>query len=140
MATVFFATVSRPGPSMIPISPAQRCSTTSCSGRMKDIVPIMQALGVPARFTTGFAAINRSDKNKGWYWFYASQAHAWTQVYFPGYGWLDFDMTIGNEDQQSAPRPDGTPPLPPPEPWLVLNAKTESINQKAKNWSLHLIS
>lgn len=93
---------------------------------------MLRALGVPTRFTTGFAAINRSDKNKGWYWFYASQAHAWTQVYFPGYGWLDFDMTIGNEDQQNAPKPDGTPPLPPPEPWLVLNAKAESVNEKTK--------
>lgn len=94
---------------------------------------MLRALGIPTRFTTGFATINRSDKNKGWYWFYASQAHAWTQVYFPGYGWLDFDMTIGNEDQQSAPKPDGTPPLPPPDPWLVLNAKAESINITTKN-------
>jgi protein-glutamine gamma-glutamyltransferase len=93
---------------------------------------MLRALGVPTRFTTGFATVNRSDKNKGWYWFYASQAHAWTQVYFPGYGWLDFDMTIGNEDQQSAPKPDGTPPLPPPEPWLVLNAVTETVNPKEK--------
>ena len=93
---------------------------------------MLRALGVPTRFTTGFATINRSDKNKGWYWFYASQAHAWTQVYFPGYGWLDFDMTIGNEDQQGAPKPDGTPPLPPPEPWLVLNAKAESVDLIAK--------
>jgi protein-glutamine gamma-glutamyltransferase len=93
---------------------------------------MLRTLGVPTRFTTGFATVNRSDKNKGWYWFYASQAHAWTQVYFPGYGWLDFDMTIGNEDQQSAPKPDGTPPLPPPEPWLVLNAKTETIDVTAK--------
>lgn len=93
---------------------------------------MLRALGVPTRFTTGFATINRSDKNKGWYWFYASQAHAWTQVYFPGYGWLDFDMTIGNEDQQGAPKPDGTPPLPPPEPWLVLNAKAESVTKEKK--------
>lgn len=93
---------------------------------------MLRALGVPARFTTGFATVNRSDKNKGWYWFYASQAHAWTQVYFPGYGWLDFDMTIGNEDQQSAPKPDGTPPLPPPDPWLVLDAKAETIDITAK--------
>ena len=93
---------------------------------------MLRTLGVPARFTTGFATVNRSDKNKGWYWFYASQAHAWTQVYFPGYGWLDFDMTIGNEEQQSAPKPDGTPPLPPPEPWLVLNAKAESVDVVGK--------
>jgi hypothetical protein len=93
---------------------------------------MLRAMGIPARFTTGFATVNRSDKNKGWYWFYASQAHAWTQVYFPEYGWLDFDMTIGNEDQQSAPKPDGTPPLPPPDPWLVLDAKAETIDLQAK--------
>ena len=93
---------------------------------------MLRALGVPARFTTGFATVNRSDKNKGWYWFYASQAHAWTQVYFPGYGWLDFDMTIGNEDQQSAPKPDGTPPLPPPDPWLVLDARADAIDSAGK--------
>lgn len=96
---------------------------------------MLRALGVPARFTTGFATINRSDKNKGWYWFYASQAHAWTQVYFPGYGWLDFDMTIGNEDQQTAPKPDGTPPLPPPDPWLVLDAKMESVDSASRRVS-----
>ncbi len=93
---------------------------------------MLRSLGIPTRFTTGFATVNRSDKNKGWYWFYASQAHAWTQVYFPEYGWMDFDMTIGNEDQQGAPKPDGTPPLPPPDPWLVLNAKAESIDLTAK--------
>jgi protein-glutamine gamma-glutamyltransferase len=93
---------------------------------------MLRTLGVPTRFTTGFATVNRSDKNKGWYWFYASQAHAWTQVYFPEYGWLDFDMTIGNEDQQGAPKPDGTPPLPPPEPWLVLNAKADAIDLTTK--------
>ncbi|CAN5742796.1 hypothetical protein BH11BAC7_BH11BAC7_32760 [soil metagenome] len=86
---------------------------------------LLRCAGIPSRFTTGFATIDRSDKNKGWYWFYASQAHAWTQVYFPEYGWLDFDMTIGNDDQREAPHPDGTPPLPPPEPWLVLDGKAE---------------
>lgn len=94
---------------------------------------MLRSLGVPTRFTTGFATVNRSDeKNKGWYWFYASQAHAWTQVYFPGYGWMDFDMTIGNEDQQQAPKPDGTPPLPPPDPWLVLSAKAETAANAQK--------
>jgi transglutaminase-like putative cysteine protease len=93
---------------------------------------MLRSLGIPVRFTTGFATVNRSDKNKGWYWFYASQAHAWTQVYFPEYGWLDFDMTIGNEDQQGAPKPDGTPPLPPPEPWLVLNSKIETKDSVGK--------
>jgi hypothetical protein len=97
-------------------------------------VLMLRSLGVPARFTTGFATIDRSDKNKGWYWFYGRQAHAWTQVFFPGYGWIDFDTTVGNSDQQDAPRPDGTPPLPPPRPWLVVHgvAETGAQNKKVK--------
>jgi protein-glutamine gamma-glutamyltransferase len=83
-------------------------------------VLMLRSIGIPARFTTGFATVDRSDKNKGWYWFYASQAHAWTQVYFPEYGWMDFDMTIGNEERNNAPKPDGTPPVPPPQPWLIV--------------------
>jgi hypothetical protein len=98
---------------------------------------LLRSCGIPSRFTTGFATIDRSDKNKGWYWFYASQAHAWTQVYFPGYGWLDFDMTIGNDDQKEAPRPDGTPPLPPPEPWLVIDgAASTAPDMKTKRFDV----
>ncbi|MCU0433807.1 MAG: transglutaminase-like domain-containing protein [Bacteroidia bacterium] len=97
-------------------------------------VLMLRSLGVPTRFTTGFATIDRSDKNKGWYWFYGRQAHAWTQVFFPGYGWIDFDTTVGNSDQQDAPRPDGTPPLPPPRPWLVVHgvAETGAVNKRVK--------
>ncbi len=72
---------------------------------------LLRALGIPSRVATGFLTIDRSTKNKGWYWFYEDQAHAWTQVYFPGYGWLDFDTTIPSTDQQQAPAPDGTPPI-----------------------------
>jgi len=94
---------------------------------------LLRSLGIPSRFTTGFATIDRGGKNKGWYWFYGNQAHAWTQVYFPNYGWMDFDMTIGNEGMEDAPRPDGTPPLPPPEAWLVIDGIANSEpNLKAK--------
>ncbi|HVZ96306.1 MAG TPA: transglutaminase-like domain-containing protein [Chitinophagaceae bacterium] len=72
---------------------------------------LLRSLGIPSRVATGFLTIDRSTKNKGWYWFYEDQAHAWTQVYFPGYGWLDFDTTIPSTDQQQAPAPDGTPPI-----------------------------
>lgn len=80
----------------------------------------LRAVGVPCRFTTGFATFDRSDKNKGWYWFYGRQAHAWTQVYFEGFGWIDFDTTVGNGDMTGAPKPDGTPPVPPPNEFLAI--------------------
>jgi transglutaminase-like putative cysteine protease len=72
---------------------------------------MLRACGIPSRLTVGFATIDRSDKNRGWYWFYEDQAHAWVQIYFPKFGWLDFDTTIGNEDMEESPQPDGTPPM-----------------------------
>ena len=72
---------------------------------------LLRALGIPARVATGFLTVDRSDKNKGWYWFYEDQAHAWVQAYFPGYGWMDFDTTVPSTEQQQSPAPDGTPPI-----------------------------
>ncbi|MDR3227421.1 MAG: hypothetical protein LBT56_07090, partial [Prevotellaceae bacterium] len=72
---------------------------------------MLRACGIPARLTVGFATVDRSDKNKGWYWFYEDQAHAWVQIYFPNFGWIDFDTTIGNDDMEESPQPDGTPPM-----------------------------
>lgn len=74
---------------------------------------LLRSCGIPSRVTVGFATVDRSSKNKGWYWFYEDQAHAWVQVFFPEYGWIDFDFTMGNEDMQEAPTADGTPPMQP---------------------------
>ena len=81
---------------------------------------MLRSLGIPSRIAVGFLTEDRSDKNKGWYWYYANQAHAWVQVYFPGYGWLDFDTTVGNDNEnRPTPQPDGTPPMQPPKAWLA---------------------
>lgn len=93
---------------------------------------MLRALGIPSRITVGFMTVDRSDKNKGWYWYYADQAHAWVQVYFPGYGWLDFDTTVGNEDAEESPQPDGTPPLQPPRAWLAADGTVTEIDTLKK--------
>ncbi len=75
---------------------------------------MLRSLGIPSRVVGGFLTEDRSaDKNRGWYWYYADQAHAWVQVYFPGIGWIDFDTTIDNEDARESNQTDGTPPLQP---------------------------
>lgn len=89
---------------------------------------MLRSLGIPSRITVGFMTVDRSDKNKGWYWYYADQAHAWVQVYFPGYGWMDFDTTVGNDDAQESPSPDGTPPMQPPKAWFAAHGVVTSID------------
>ena len=89
---------------------------------------LLRALGIPSRVATGFLTVNRSAKNPGWYFFYEDQAHAWVQAYFPGYGWIDFDTTVPNREQQEAPQPDETPPLTMDRAWLVANGKVMSLD------------
>ena len=97
---------------------------------------LLRALGLPTRVATGFLTVDRSSKNKGWYWFYDDQSHAWTQVYFPGYGWIDFDTTIPSTDQQEAPAPDGTPPVTVQTALFVTNGNVLKVDTVKKRVSM----
>jgi len=99
---------------------------------------MLRALGIPSRITVGFMTVDRSNKNKGWYWYYADQAHAWVQVYFPGYGWLDFDTTVGNDEAQQSPAPDGTPPMQPPKAYLAGDGVVTDVDTTNKLVSLRM--
>ncbi len=98
---------------------------------------MLRSLGIPSRIAVGFLTEDRSDKNKGWYWYYANQAHAWVQVYFPGYGWLDFDTTVGNDNEnRPTPQPDGTPPMQPPKAWLAAEGIVENVDTLKKTMQM----
>ena len=43
-------------------------------------------------------------------------AHAWTEVYFEGFGWVPFDATPTQDDQDSEPPMSEPEPEPTPEP------------------------
>lgn len=89
---------------------------------------MLRALGIPSRVSSGFLTVNRSNKNPGWYWFYEDQAHAWVQVFFPGYGWMDFDTTIPDVNTEQSPQPDGTPPLNLQQPLFVADGTLENLD------------
>jgi transglutaminase-like putative cysteine protease len=58
---------------------------------------MLRAVGVPARYVTGFLPGEFNDL-AGDYIIRASDAHSWVEVYFPDYGWITFDPTPpGNE-------------------------------------------
>lgn len=97
---------------------------------------MLRALHIPSRIATGFLTVDRSSKNPGWYWFYEDQAHAWVQVFFPGYGWIDFDTTIPDVNTQQAPQPDGTPPLGTQKVYFVGDGIIENIDTAKKELQL----
>jgi transglutaminase-like putative cysteine protease len=53
---------------------------------------MLRSLGVPARLAAGYAPGDVQDVN-GLRSVRDSDSHLWTQVYFPGHGWIDFEPT-----------------------------------------------
>jgi transglutaminase-like putative cysteine protease len=94
---------------------------------------LLRACGIPSRIVTGYATVDRSSNNKGWYWIYNKQAHAWVQVFFPEYGWLDFDTTFGDSEQSEAPGTDGTPPLDPQKAWFAATGEVLDVDTIRKH-------
>lgn len=52
-------------------------------------IALLRSVGIPARFISGIAYTESPDFPKNW------GAHGWAEVYFPGTGWVPFDVTYG---------------------------------------------
>ena len=78
--------------------------TGFCQYYASTMAVILRHLGVPTRIAQGFLPGSR-DLNAATETVLFSNAHAWVEVYFPGYGWLPFDPT--GSLSQLAPLPTG---------------------------------
>jgi len=63
-----------------------------CEYFASSMAVMLRALGIPSRIVTGFRGGEFNDLT-GQYVVRASDAHAWVEAYFPGYGWIGFDPT-----------------------------------------------
>ena len=74
---------------------------------------MLRMLGIPARVAAGFTSGTYED---GGWTVTDHNAHAWVEVWFPGYGWLPFDPTPGRGSlaarATAPPRPGSTPAMP----------------------------
>ncbi len=70
-----------------------------CNYYASAMAVLARAISIPARVASGFA---RGDYQNGVYRVLESNAHAWTELYFPGYGWIEFEPTAS---QPSIDRP-----------------------------------
>jgi hypothetical protein len=53
---------------------------------------MLRTRGIPARVVSGYA-MGSFDFDRGEYRVPADASHAWVEVYFPGYGWIEFEPT-----------------------------------------------
>ncbi|MDR0589689.1 MAG: transglutaminase-like domain-containing protein, partial [Spirochaetaceae bacterium] len=81
-----------------------------CSYYAFSMTLLLRSLGIPARVAVGFF-VNPETSTFNYYPVRSSMAHAWVEVYYPEYGWIEYDPTSeilaeGEEFTFSA----GTPP------------------------------
>lgn len=55
-------------------------------------VILLRALGVPSRLSAGLAE-GSYNPGRGVYEAHAKDAHTWPEVFFPGFGWVEFEPT-----------------------------------------------
>ncbi len=60
---------------------------------------MLRSIGIPARLAVGYLP-GDPGKNQGEYLLRDKYYHAWTQVYFPGFGWIDFEPTPSSTESQ----------------------------------------
>ena len=85
--------------------------------------------GIPARYVTGYVAVPEN----GLATVTSADAHAWTEIYLNGFGWLTLDATPGHEDggdddrqgEQPDSQGDGDAPTPSPEPEATATPEPE---------------
>ena len=104
-----------------------------CTYYATSMIVMLRHLGIPARLAAGFSQ-GAYDSDSGQFVVREREAHTWVEVYFPGYGWIEFEPTSaqapihrdGDELAQEqeglqSPEPTATPPpsptpTPPPSP------------------------
>lgn len=84
-------------------------------------------LGLPARIVNGFSQGHYDAQQKVWI-VNGNDAHSWVQVYFPNYGWLNFDPTPGFTSPNQAlvnttPTISPTHPAGSPSPTSTVNTR-----------------
>ena len=73
-------------------------------------VLMLRSVGVPARLAVGFAQ-GEENEQQNFFTVRERDAHAWPEVYFPGYGWIEFEPT-GNQDSLNRPEDRAEDPAP----------------------------
>lgn len=97
-----------------------------CDYYATSMIVMLRSLGIPARIAQGYAQgdpnLETPDADVATYRVLQKDSHAWVEVFFPRYGWIEFEPTAAqppiarNEDQQqNAATPTAQPPTPTPQ-------------------------
>ncbi|GIV84645.1 MAG: hypothetical protein KatS3mg052_1652 [Candidatus Roseilinea sp.] len=86
---------------------------------------MLRSLGIPARVAVGYAqgdmALDPNIPDRAVYRVQGDDSHMWVEVFFTGYGWVEFEPTAGQPpierfEPQAEATPTPAPTLPPSTP------------------------
>jgi transglutaminase-like putative cysteine protease len=91
--------------------------TGYCEYYASAMTVLARCIGLPARYVTGYGLKQSPDNRQNSYTVTNATAHAWSEVYFQGIGWLVFDPSdwvfeepVTLDPVVETPRPSFTPP------------------------------
>ena len=73
---------------------------------------MLRSVGIPARLAVGFAQGDANLQNT-FYTVRERDAHAWPEVYFPNFGWIEFEPTANQVALERPEKPEETLPAVP---------------------------
>ncbi len=119
---------------------------------------LARIVGLPARYVTGYGLKQEGTKSTEHFVATNATAHAWTQIYFYGVGWLDFDPSQWefyapverDEPVVTEQKPEKTPEIPDlrmpdlPQPYELQEAPESASHpsnarKTDKTWTIVLI-
>ncbi len=117
-----------------------------CTYYATSMIVMLRHLGIPARLAAGFSQ-GEFDSDIGQFVVREREAHTWVEVYFPGYGWIEFEPTSaqapihrdGDELAQEQEQPQNTDPTSTPSPTpspTPLPSPTSLPNQQVREQNL----
>lgn len=80
-----------------------------CTYYASAMVLMLRSQGIPARIVNGYAQ-GEWVEDSSLYRVRASNAHTWVEVYFPGYGWIQFEPTASLPATERPDEPPGGNP------------------------------
>jgi transglutaminase-like putative cysteine protease len=108
-----------------------------CDYYASAMVVMARSLGLPARLAVGYRAQPADDE--GVQTIYELNAHSWPEIYFAGYGWVEFEPTAAfptsaNDRASGEPGPAATldAGAPPPIP-------ARTVSRPSPLWALGLL-
>ncbi|MGE5262965.1 MAG: DUF4129 domain-containing transglutaminase family protein, partial [Acidobacteriota bacterium] len=80
-----------------------------CNYYASAMAVLARSVGVPARVASGYSL---GDYTDGTFHVIEANAHSWVEVFFPAYGWIEFEPTSSKPEIERPKKPENTPDDP----------------------------